>query len=476
VLHTDAGYTLYYTARRHGTNRQCIGRAFSTTPAGPYVDDHDEPLVCQLGLGGSIDASPYWVGGTPYLTWKADTNALYPPGSRGPYPPTTIWSAPLSPDGQDIGAARMLFYGGFGWADPLVEGPDMVQQSGHWYLFYSGGRWDRSSYAIGWASCAGPVGPCSDATRAHPWKASSASGWGPGGASFFTDGDGNLWMAYHAWTPQRVGYRYTAAGGNRSLHLEMVTFQNGKPIASAPARDVAANPHGGYYVLDATGRIRAYDGAPWYGDLAFPGDLARAIAVMPDGHGYVVVDAWGGVHRFGSASDMPVLSIYWRGHDLARDLAITPSGDGYALLDAWGGIHVSGDAARPATYPYWRGFDIARSIAMTPTRQGYLVLDGWGGVHPVGDAPRLGGPYFRGLDVARSIAMSRTGNGYSVLDGWGGVHTYGDVPSLVAPGGWSMTDRWVAATLASDGTWVAVRRDGVNAVWSSSWHAAPTLH
>ena len=29
---------------------------------------------------------------------------------------------------------------------------------------------------------------------------------GPGGEAFFTDDEGNLWMAYHAWTGANVGY------------------------------------------------------------------------------------------------------------------------------------------------------------------------------------------------------------------------------------------------------------------------------
>jgi len=54
--------------RYRTAERQCISRAVSDNPAGPFVDERSEPLVCQLELGGSIDPSPFVdADGTPYL-------------------------------------------------------------------------------------------------------------------------------------------------------------------------------------------------------------------------------------------------------------------------------------------------------------------------------------------------------------------------------------------------------------------------
>ena len=66
-------------------------------------------------------------------------------------------------------------------------------------------------------------------------------------------------------------------------------------------RGIAARAQGGFWVMEGNGTVHAYEGAPAYGSPHFPGDYARDIAVMPDGNGYVILDALGGVHRFGSA-------------------------------------------------------------------------------------------------------------------------------------------------------------------------------
>jgi hypothetical protein len=192
------------------------------------------------------------------------------------------------------------------------------------------------------------------------------------------------------------------------------------------ARDVATNPEGGYYVLTGDGRIHAFDGAPTFGEPAFGWNIARSMAVMPDGKGYVVLDGWGGVHPYGSAVD--------------------------AL------------ATRPT--PYWPNFDIARRIRLMPDAKGYVVLDGYGGVHRAGSARTalagLTNTYWYGWDIARAVEVSSTGKGVAVLDAWGAVHTAGDA-SLHSPGS-RPGDRWISLSVA--GTRIhAVQENGQSARW-----------
>ena len=59
VIAVDDSFIAYYTAAQLGTGLQCVGRAIADDPEGPFVDDSDEPLVCQEDEGGSIDASPF---------------------------------------------------------------------------------------------------------------------------------------------------------------------------------------------------------------------------------------------------------------------------------------------------------------------------------------------------------------------------------------------------------------------------------
>jgi hypothetical protein len=58
---------------------------------------------------------------------------------------------------------------------------------------------------------------------------------------------------------------------------------------------------------------------------------------LPSGRGGFVVDAWGGIHGFGSAK-VVAASAYWPGWDIVRGIAIDGHGNG-TVLDAWGGRH-----------------------------------------------------------------------------------------------------------------------------------------
>ncbi len=226
----------------------------------------------------------------------------------------------------------------------------------------------------------------------------------------------------------------------------------------APARAVASSPLGGAIVVGGTGAIKAY-GAAGYGNPIFPFDIARDVAVMPDGLGYIVLDGYGGLHKFGSAATSTMGSLwgpYWPGWDIARSIAITPDGQGLLMMDAWGGIHSLGTAPRIAG-PYWPGWDIARSIAITPDGRGALLLDGFGGVWPLGTATTYGAIYF-GWDIARDIVI--TPGGYVVLDGFGGVHGLGNATNRMNPQYYT-ADRFRGVVWLANNLIAVVRNDGV---------------
>lgn len=236
-----------------------------------------------------------------------------------------------------------------------------------------------------------------------------------------------------------------------------------RPADTAVA--VAAHPDGGTYTLMADGTVVAAGGAPHHGSPSWPGwAVARDLAVMPDGDGYVVLDAYGGVHRYGSAVARlrDLVGAYWPGWDIARAVALSPTGGGFAVLDGWGGVHAKGDFPVPsARSPYWRGWDIARDLAVMPDGAGYVVLDGYGGVHRAGSAVTalqgLVSAYWPGWDIARAVDLSAQGGGFAVLDAWGGVHTKGDAPSPETSV-WEPTARFVDMDLGA-GTYQLVRND-----------------
>jgi beta-xylosidase len=214
VLRRDDGtYVLYYTANR------CVGRAVSSEPLGPFVDRSPKPLVCQAKLGGSIDASPFRdPDGTLYLVWKNDGNAIAAPAR--------IWAQRLSPDGLHlVGRRAAIERNDASWEGQVVEGPLLWSHDGTLFLFYSGNAYDRSSYAVGYATCDTPLGPCRDA-RENPILKSACRAEGPG-HNALVEVDGRTWIVYHAWLPNHEGDR-------RALWVDRVDWEGGKPVVRGP--------------------------------------------------------------------------------------------------------------------------------------------------------------------------------------------------------------------------------------------------
>lgn len=219
VLHTDDEFILYYVARYEESGRQCISYAVSDSPEGPFVDASDEPFLCQLNEGGSIDPEPFTApDGARYLLWKNDGNCCGLP--------VWLYSQELSEDGRTLlGEPHRLIQMDQFWEIPLIENPTMTVHEERYYLLYSANRYEGPDYAVGYAVCETPVGPCVK-PQEEPILTSAGRHVGPGGAAFFTHADGTLWIAYHAWIVPNVGYPV----GMRQLHLGRVTFENGVPV------------------------------------------------------------------------------------------------------------------------------------------------------------------------------------------------------------------------------------------------------
>jgi hypothetical protein len=221
VLQLHGAFIMYY-ATEAGSS-ECISVATSGTPEGPFIDQSSGPIVCQRGLGGSIDPAPFLsTAGAPYLLWKSN-------GGSGQ--PATIWSEPLTWSGTALYPGSVpipLLRPSQAWEAGVVEGPFMWISGGGYYLFYSGNNWDSWSYAEGVAFCDGPVGPCVKPLAA-PILTSEAPFAAPGGASVFADSAGNTWIAFHAWLPQAVGYPNA-----RLLFLRPLSFVHSIPVVGPP--------------------------------------------------------------------------------------------------------------------------------------------------------------------------------------------------------------------------------------------------
>jgi hypothetical protein len=240
VMRDGDANVLFYAAEERRTGYQCIGKARATSPTGPFRDTRRGPIICQRGLGGSID--PYVFrdrDGTRYLLWKNDGNCC---GHQ-----VSLWSQRLREDERLAGRPHRLLSYDRSWERPLIENPAMVRspdRNGEYRLFYAANWWESSSYATGFARCSGPLGPCRKVTTTGPWHGTTDYALGPGGASFFTDTGGRIWMAEHGWSnpPGDIGY---TNGGRRSLYVEKVDFSDRRPRVntSYPYRYEQDAPH-----------------------------------------------------------------------------------------------------------------------------------------------------------------------------------------------------------------------------------------
>ena len=213
VLPRGDRYVLYYTLGMPD-GRQCISVAVADNPMGDFVDRSAGPLVCP-DSGWAIDPSPF-VGadGRAFLLWKD--------GGEG-----SIVASELNAEGTSlVGDPHVLLFADQAWEAGVVEGPSMVEDRGRYYLFYSANDWRTANYAVGYAACNSPLGPC-DKPGNRPWLAASDGAQGPGGPELFRDRDG-LWMVVHAWVGRHVGY----PDGARNLFVLRIAFTARGPVAA----------------------------------------------------------------------------------------------------------------------------------------------------------------------------------------------------------------------------------------------------
>ncbi|HWB03694.1 MAG TPA: glycoside hydrolase family 43 protein [Verrucomicrobiales bacterium] len=219
VAAVPEGYVLYFTAHDRKSGRQAVGAGFSKSPAGPFIDKTSEALVCQTGMGGSIDASPFTAeDGTRWLLWKNDGNAVQQK--------TWIWMQRLSPDGLRLeGEAVRLIQNDTAWEGKMVEAPTLVRRDGSYYLFYSGGNFADGTYAVGCATAPALSGPWTKCAG-NPILKSAGMISGPGHQHVFSDSAGQWWVAYHAWDAGKEG----PGKGRRTFRIDRVEFgKDGTP-------------------------------------------------------------------------------------------------------------------------------------------------------------------------------------------------------------------------------------------------------
>lgn len=182
-------WMIYYQADPKDCEQRpcgCIGAARSENGAGgPFVPT-PEPVVCMPEEHGLVDGSARRVLlGSNESQPKSTVLYFKSTGFNTLARPARLWAGVLTNDGTRLAqppinllnqTAKWEARDGVG----CIEAPSMlVQESEHtdvaprFTLLYSGGDWTSGlnglPYSIGYASCAGALGPCTKRTVDQPW-------------------------------------------------------------------------------------------------------------------------------------------------------------------------------------------------------------------------------------------------------------------------------------------------------------------
>ena len=230
VLPHAGGYLLYFTAKERSSGLQCVGVARAKSPHGPFRSRAAAPLVCQRALGGTIDPHAFRdADGRLYLYFKNDGN--HPRFAL----PTDIFVQRLTDDGLRLaGEAVPLLRNDKPWEAHVIESPTMTRADGRYVLFFSANHfgWEDdqviSPYAMGYATCAGPMGPCADAPENPILSSRNDAGGclsGPGHQALF-ESRGRQYIVFHAHAAL-PGCRDANLG--RHMYIAPLLWEGGRP-------------------------------------------------------------------------------------------------------------------------------------------------------------------------------------------------------------------------------------------------------
>ena len=191
-----------------------------------------------------------------------------------------------------------------------------------------------------------------------PWATPSApAGW-------IMDGFGGI-AAFGGAPAVQSNHAYW---GGWDIARGLVVFSDSTPSAAAG------------YLLDGFGGLHGWSagsaanpGAPQFTGYWGGWDIAHSVALINGSHKGYVMDGYGGLHAFAPAGTALPPGIpsgsyaYWSGWDIARSITTwtaAPSGSpGGWTLDAYGALHPFGSAPNVPASAYWSGWDIARGSA-----------------------------------------------------------------------------------------------------------------
>jgi GH43 family beta-xylosidase len=115
-----------------------------------------------------------------------------------------------------------------------LEGPFVRKRDGRYHLFYSGGNWQEPTYGVASAVADHPLGPYREpVTGPAVLQTVPGAVLGPGHNSLVEGPDGEDWIVYHAWDPDRTA---------RRMWIDRLRWGPAGPERSGPTRDPQPAP------------------------------------------------------------------------------------------------------------------------------------------------------------------------------------------------------------------------------------------
>jgi len=232
-----------------------------------------------------------------------------------------------------------------------------------------------------------------------------------------------------------------------------------------PVVGLASTPDGnGYWLVDAAGGVSAHGSAVNYGSLV--GDRLNApiahIVSTPDGLGYWLVATDGGIFAFGDATFLGSMGGSHLNAPVV-DMAPTPDGHGYWLVASDGGVFSFGDAAFRGSMGGQHLNQPIVGISANDVTGGYWLVATDGGIFAF-DAPFLGSTgSIRLTEPVNGMASLADGQGYWFVASDGGVFTEGTARFQGSMGGTTLNAPVVgmAADPATGGYWLVASDGGI---------------
>ena len=193
-------YYLYYSVGPQNPTPSRIGVAVSDYPSHGFKDI-GRPLITG---GNGFEAIDPMV----YSDSKSGETYLYAGGSAG----STLRVYKLKPNMIEVDREIKVEQ-----PPKFTEGAFMHQRKGIYYLSYSHGSWNNSSYSVHYATSKTPVGPWQ---YRGPILVSDSTRKGPGHHSFVNPAKRKWFIVYHRWEQLGEGpYR-----GSRKTAVERISY------------------------------------------------------------------------------------------------------------------------------------------------------------------------------------------------------------------------------------------------------------